>query len=144
MEYIQSDQADGNELAELRASSMKPSLIALGRFDETRVRRRFLKTFEPGDTYKVVENGELLGFYVVREKEDHYFLDHLYIKVEHQNKKLGKAIIKAVVEVAKSKNLPVRLGALRGSRANDFYIKNGFKKTHDGEFDIYYEFPVHN
>jgi len=35
MEYIQSEHADGNELAELRASSMKQSLIALGRFDET-------------------------------------------------------------------------------------------------------------
>lgn len=144
MEYIRTDQADGNELAELRAASMRDSLVALGRFDEVRVRSRFLETFEPSDTIKVVENGELLGFYVVREREDHHFLDHLYIKSEYQGQNLGKAIIQVVVEEAKYKKLPVRLGALKGSRANSFYIQNGFKKTHCGEFDIYYEYANDN
>ena len=144
MEYIRANQADVTELAELRVSAMKPILVALKRFDEIRVRNLFLETFEQKDTVKVVENDELLGFYVLREREDHLFLNHLYIKTAHQNKNLGKAIIKVVVEAAKLKNLPVRLGALRGSRANNFYIKNGFKKTHDGEFAIYYEYPTHN
>jgi len=144
MKYVKSEQSDGSELAELRASAMKASLSAIGRFDENWVRTRFLETFEPNDTYKVIEKDELLGFYVVREKEDHLFLDHLYIKIGYQNKNVGKAIINKIVAAAKDKNLPVRLGALRGSRANHFYSKNGFKKTHEDEFDIYYEYSVHN
>jgi GNAT superfamily N-acetyltransferase len=144
MEFLKTEQSDGIDLAELRASAMKSSLVAIGRFDENRVRNRFLETFEPRDTFKVIEKGELLGFYVVREKEDHHFLDHLYIKASHQNRNLGKAIIEKVIADAKANDLPVRLGALRGSRANHFYSKNGFSKTHEDEFDIYYEYSVHN
>jgi hypothetical protein len=128
MEYISADQADGNELAELRASTMKPSLVALDRFNEIRVRSRFLEKCESNDTVKVIENGELLGLYVVREREDYLFLDHLYIKIAHLSKNRGKAIIDVIVEAEKFKSLPVHLRALRGSRANNFYIKNGFKK----------------
>lgn len=119
---------------------MKPSLLALGRFDENRVRSRFIDTFVPDDTFKMVEEGELLGFYVVRSKPDHVLLDHLYIKPEYQNRQLGKAVIDTVLDQANVSNLPVRLGALKGSRANDFYVKNGFTQTHEDEFDIYYEY----
>ena len=77
MEYIKSTSQDGNELAEIRTSAMKPSLEALGRFDDNRVRSRFLETFNPEDTFKITEANELMGFYVVRFKEDHCYLDHL-------------------------------------------------------------------
>jgi hypothetical protein len=73
MEYISADQADGNELAELRASTMKPSLVALDRFNETRVRSRFLEKCESNNTVKVIENGELLGLYVVRERGSPFY-----------------------------------------------------------------------
>jgi len=121
---------------------MKPSLEALGRYDEYRVRHRFLETFSPEETVKLLSGGELLGFYVVREKVDHLYLDHLYIAPDYQNKKLGKAVIDKLVVEAQNRGVPIRLGALRGSKSNDFYLQNGFVKTHEDEFDIYYEYPV--
>lgn len=139
MEYVNAFESDGSALAEIRATAMKPSLIALGRFDENRVRTRFLETFEPNDTWKIIDNEELLGFFVVRIRSDHHYLDHLYIKPEHQNRKLGKSVVEKIVLDASLQKLPVRVGALRGSRSNNFYVKNGFQKTHEDEFDIYYE-----
>ncbi|WP_062270117.1 GNAT family N-acetyltransferase [Endozoicomonas arenosclerae] len=142
MKYIKSELKDGFDLAEIRALAMKPSLEAINRYDSNRVRDRFLDTFEPDETYKIIESDELLGFYVTRERKDHIYLDHLYIKPEHQNKKLGKVVLDKIIQTAKASDLPVRLCALKGSRSNDFYLKNGFKKTHESEFDIFYVYSI--
>lgn len=142
MQYIQAVKEDGHALAEIRALAMRPSLEALGRFDENRVRSRFLETFVPNDTFKIMDDEWLLGFFVVRIKADHHYLDHLYIKPEHQGRELGKLVLHKVVLMAHEKGLPVRLGALKGSRSNDFYTNNGFIKTHEDEFDVYYESPA--
>ncbi len=109
MEYIKSQASDGNRLADLRAEAMKPSLVALGRFDENRVRTRFLETFVPEETIKLVEGEALLGFYVIRMREDHLWLDHLYIKPEYQNRRLGKCVLNNVITRAKNQALPIRL-----------------------------------
>lgn len=142
MEYIKSKDSDANDLADLRAQAMKPSLVALGRFDEDRVRNRFLDTFIPQDTIKLTLEGELIGFYVLRTRTDHIWLDHLYIKPEHQNKQLGKKALTRVIDLAKEKGLTLRLGALKGSLSNRFYQNNGFVQTHEDEFDLYYELPI--
>ena len=54
MRYIKSIQSDGNRLAEIRAAAMKSSLEALGRFDEQRVRDRFLESFTPDESKRPV------------------------------------------------------------------------------------------
>ena len=33
----------------------------------------------------------------------------------------------------------IKLGALKGSRSNDFYVSQGFVKIDEGEYDNYYE-----
>jgi GNAT superfamily N-acetyltransferase len=139
---IKATESDGKALAEIRAAAMEPSLLAAGRFDENRVRSRFLESFEPENTYKILVKGELMGFYALLKKEDHYDLSHLYIKPQFQNSGLGRGVIHNIFGLAKSEGLPVRLGALKGSRSNDFYLKNGFIKTHEDEFDIYYEYAI--
>ncbi|WLQ14452.1 GNAT family N-acetyltransferase [Hahella aquimaris] len=131
---------DSHTLAEIRTQAMKPSLEAVGRFDENRVRSRFLDTFVPEETFKIMENGELAGFFVLRNKQDHLYLDHLYIRPDFQNRSIGGKVLAEVKREAANKGLPVKLCALRDSKANDFYQKHGFVKTHEGEFDIYYEF----
>lgn len=142
MEHIQSEPQDAPQLAELRAQAMKPSLEAVGRFDEHRVRHRFLESFEPEQTFKLVQQGNLIGFYVVCERDDHYWLDHLYILPEHQNRGLGRDVLASIIARACSEGLPLRLGALKNSLANRFYANLGFIKTHEDEFDIYYEYSV--
>ena len=140
MDFIQASEQDGRVLSAIRSTAMKPSLMALGRFDENRVRNRFLDKFDPKITYKMVVNDNVIGFYVMLDKGDHLYLDHLYILPDYQGKGIGGNIINKLKSVSRSLDKTIRLGALRGSDSNRFYLKHGFKKTHEGEFDIYYQF----
>ena len=135
-------QEEAERLADLRAIAMKPSLEALGRYDVNRVRNRFLDTFLISDTFKIMMNNELVGFYVLRDKRDHFYLDHLYIHPNFQNLKLGKRVLNIIIEKAKERGISIRLGALRNSPSNRFYLKNGFLKIAEDEFDIYYEYQI--
>lgn len=127
-------------LAELRILAMKESLEALGRFDPVRARTRFVDGFDREATRKVDVAGRLAGFYVVRDKGDHLYLDHLYIHPDCQGKGLGSSILADIIAAARERQLALRLGALRGSRSNAFYQSHGFVQTHEDEWDIYYEY----
>jgi GNAT superfamily N-acetyltransferase len=64
--------------------------------------------------------------------------DHLYIRPEFQGQGLGAAALRVVFAVADVECLPVRVGALRGSRSNQFYLRHGVTQVDQGEFDVYY------
>ena len=59
MDFEACTTGDAHELAELRARAMKPGLQQVGRFDEERVRSRFLDSFVPQDTKKIIIEGVL-------------------------------------------------------------------------------------
>ena len=140
MKFVQAIAKDAQALAEIRAAAMKPSLMALGRFDENRIRNRFLDKFYPNNTYKILVSNDVIGFYVVLDKDDHLYLDHLYILPGFQGKGFGSDVITKLKANAQASSKAIRLGALRGSNSNTFYLKHGFKQTHEDEFDIYYQF----
>lgn len=139
---METQLANGNDdevLAEIRARSMKPSLEAIGRYDEARVRSRFLATFRPEETTKLLWHDELAGFFVVRRQPDHLYLNHLYIDPAFQNRRLGTDALALVKAEAIQQRLPIRLRALKHNKANAFYINQGFWKTHEDDLDFYYE-----
>ena len=138
IKILKCDAEDSSALAELRAKAMKPSLEALGRFDENRVRSRFLGGFIADETFKLEFSGELVGLYVIQQKEDHLFLNHLYIDPQYQGNRLGAYVINEIKRIANEKEMPIKLGALKQSRSNDFYQSHGFVHTHYDEFDNYY------
>lgn len=129
-------------LAQLRILAMRESLDAVGRFDPARARARFLDGFDSEATRKLLVGGDLVGFYVVKEKRDHLHLDHLYIVPEYQGKGMGASVLGVIISEARERKMPLRLGALRGSRANTFYQSHGFVQTHADDWDIYYEFRI--
>lgn len=83
--------------------------------------------------------GELAGFYVLKDKGDHLHLDHLYVHPKYQGNGIGSSVLATIIMKAKDRRLPLRLGALRGSRSNEIYKARGFVRTHEGEWDIYYD-----
>lgn len=139
METQLANSNDGDVLAEIRSRSMKPSLEVIGRYDEARVRSRFLDTFRPEDTTKLLWHDELAGFFVVRRQPDHLYLDHLYIDPVFQNRRLGTDALALMKAEAIERRLPIRLRALKHSQASVFYKKQGFRKTHEDDLDFYYE-----
>jgi GNAT superfamily N-acetyltransferase len=60
------------------------------------------------------------------------------VKPLHQGKGFGSIALGKVLAEADINSIPVRLGALRGSDSNRFYLRHGFVKTHETEWDIYY------
>ena len=139
IKYQKANELDGEILAEIRVRAMKPSLEAIGRFDPTRARDRFLESYSYPDTTKIYLDTSMVGFYSVNKKSDHLYLSHLYVLPEYQGHGIGGEVLNRVKALAETSCHVVRLGALRGSTANHFYISNGFKFTHEEEWDLYYE-----
>lgn len=135
---------DGQALADLRVAAMKESLQAVGRFDPVRARERFLTGFDPGCTQQILQNGSQIGFWVLRQQEPTWQLDHLYVLPGFQSQGIGSQVLAHVFGWADDAGRVLRLGALKGSRSNAFYLRHGFVKVDEGEWDVYYErLPVY-
>ena len=139
-EELETTKEDARNLADLRVESMRESLTAIGRFDPERARERFLSSFEPKNTSKIVVGGKLAGFIVTEIQKDHIFLSHLYLHPEYQGSGIGGELLGKIKQQGQARQLPIRLGALRESRSNQFYERHDFRKIHEDEWDIYYEF----
>lgn len=135
------DLTEADELADLRVAAMRDSLERVGRFDPVRARDRFLLTFCPEHTRHIVQSGARVGFMVLKTVGDEFLLDHLYIRPGHQGQGIGAAVLALVFSQADALGLPVRVGALKGSEANRFYVRHGFVGVEHGEFDNYYVRP---
>jgi len=140
MEIINCSCHDAHPLADLRERAMRVSLEYVGRFDAVRVRERLLKHFNPDVTFKIIQNNILVGFYVLIAKKDHVLLDHLYIEPEFQSQNVGGRVMQQIINSAQRDALPIRLCALKHSRANNFYIKYGFVQIDETAYDNHYEF----
>ncbi|TAL90059.1 MAG: N-acetyltransferase [Candidimonas sp.] len=136
--FKDTQQTDVETLVEMRVAAMRESLERIGRFDLQRARDRFVAAFDPALCRFIVVGDESVGFILIRPMIDHLLLDHLYIVPEHQGKGIGAAVLDTVFSDADAKSLPVKLGALRDSDSNHFYLHHGFVKTHESEWDIYY------
>lgn len=140
--YTTAHDDDIDTLAELRVDAMKLSLEAIGRFDPVTARTHFKDKYCATVTTKVLLSDELVGFYVLLDKGDHLFLDHIYIQPANQGLGLGGIVLDSIKDIARQKNLPIKLSALRDSASNIFYKKHDFIKTHEEEWDIYYQWDL--
>jgi GNAT superfamily N-acetyltransferase len=131
--------SDAEALVAIRIAAMRESLERIGRFDPQRARERFLASFDPALCRFIEVNGVRAGFILVRPQADHWLLDHLYVLPEQQGSGVGAAVLSSLFEDADRHQMPIRLGALRGSDSNRFYQRHGFVRTHETEWDIYYE-----
>ena len=136
--------SDFEWLVALRIEAMRESLERIGRFDPLRARERFLSGFSPQHTNHILLGQERVGFLVTRPEEQHLLLDHLYIKPEHQGRGIGSEALQLVIAQAEELQLPVRVGALRDSDSNRFYVRHGFQLVERAEFDNYYLRQAHS
>lgn len=129
---------DGESLAALRVEAMRPSLERVGRFDAYRARARLLDSFSPEYTREIVSGGLRVGVFVLRPRNDGLLLEHLYIRPSHQGRGIGAAVLRTVFAEADAQGVEVRVGALKESDANRFYLDHGFVLESQAEFDNYY------
>jgi GNAT superfamily N-acetyltransferase len=136
--YIFANTSDLEDLLDIRIQAMKESLEHIGRFDVNRARERFENGFSPAFTRYICFEGVRVGFMVLKPLEQALHLDHLYILPQFQRRGIGTAVLEKVFAEADAANLPVKVGALKGSQSNKFYMRNGFKLVDQGEWDLYY------
>ncbi|MEP0520886.1 MAG: GNAT family N-acetyltransferase [Hyphomicrobiales bacterium] len=142
LSFCTASQKDARALADLRVEAMRESLEAVGRFDPDRARARFLKSFEPEATTRILKAGRLVGFFALKRKSDYLLLDHLYIDDDLQGIGLGSQVMKLAKAQANEASLPIELCALKGSAANGFYEGHGFCLIRSDALDNYYRFSL--
>ncbi len=133
--------SDFEDLLAIRIEAMRESLERIGRFDPVRARERFRASFSAPHTQAIVLDGERVGFVAVKPQGDHLLLDHLYVRPSAQRRGIGAQVLLGVFARADAEGLAVRVGALRDSDSNPFYVRHGFQRIDEGEFDIYYVRP---
>jgi GNAT superfamily N-acetyltransferase len=139
---IPSRSEDFEALVNLRIEAMRESLERIGRFDALRARERFRSGFVPEFTRHILADGERVGFVAITPTSDGLSLDHLYLRPEFQGRGIGSAVLARIFEEADSRALSLRVGALRGSDSNRFYLRHGFVRAEESEWDIYYVRPA--
>ncbi|MBT9457419.1 MAG: GNAT family N-acetyltransferase [Burkholderiaceae bacterium] len=141
LSFASAHATDFEALLALRITAMRESLERIGRFDPARARERFAAGFAPEHTRHILLDGERVGFVVVTPQADALLLDHFYIAPGAQGQGIGAAVLLEVFAQADAAALPVRVGALRDSASNRFYLRHGFELVERAEFDNYYVRP---
>jgi GNAT superfamily N-acetyltransferase len=135
---VPAHQDDLDDLVAIRIEAMRESLERVGRFDPVRARERFVSGFDAGSTRNIEVAGSRVGFVVVKLFDNEWVLDHLYLMPSVQGLGVGSAVLAQIFKEADAVGLPIKVGALKQSASNRFYICHGFKFVESGEFDNYY------
>lgn len=138
VELIPVGPHDLEDLIAIRIEAMRESLERIGRFDPGRARQRFADSFSPAETRYILHGDDRVGFLATKQQATLLLLDHLYIRPSFQRRRIGAAVLQLVFAGADACRLPVRVGALRESDSNRFYLRHGFQLVEQDEFDNYY------
>jgi GNAT superfamily N-acetyltransferase len=141
LDLLPTKEGDFEALAELRIAAMRESLERIGRFDAARARARLLDGFSPADTRQIFVAAKRAGFVVVRRAHAGHRLEHLYIHPDAQGRGIGSATLRKVFEEADAAGQPLAVSALKESDSNRFYVRHGFVKVGESEWDIHYVRP---
>lgn len=140
---FQSAQEDDFEaLLTIRIEAMRESLTKIGRFSPERARQRLRATFQAEATRFILWGGEWVGFYMLVREKDSLKLEHFYILPRFQRSGIGGQVLSGIIAESETLGLPIKLGALKASPANDFYQRHGFALVEEQEWDnLYIRFP---
>ena len=126
---------DAAWIAELRAVVLRDDLTRLGRYDEVRVRHRFLDSFSAAGTQVIVVDGADAGSIAVRPDEGVRWIEHFYLDPALQGNGIGGAVLDRVL--AADRGQTFRLNVLQGSPALRLYQRAGFVVDSEDEVDIF-------
>jgi GNAT superfamily N-acetyltransferase len=131
-------EADFEAMLALRIVALRESLERLGRFNPDVARARLQSQFRPEWMQHLVVGGERVGYFTVEPRDGDLRLHHLYLMPAAQGQGIGAWVLDRI----KAERRPITLAALRGSRANVFYLRHGFKVVEEQEFDIEYRWEA--
>ena len=133
---------DFDAMVALRIDALRESLERLGRFDPNRARERLASGFAPKYMQHIELEGQRVGFMTLRPDAEVFKLDHLYVLPSMQSRGIGDWALQHAKAQATAKQCDITLSALQQSDANRFYLRHGFVKIGESEFDIDYRWYV--
>jgi ribosomal protein S18 acetylase RimI-like enzyme len=87
---------------------------------------QFRSTFDPAINHVIVVDGREVGLVSRWDEVDAIRVGNLLVEPEHQRRGIGTAVLRAILEEARSRGLGVRLRVLRGNPAITLYERLGF------------------
>jgi GNAT superfamily N-acetyltransferase len=117
----------------LYLESTKPLLIALGHWDEERVRARFAEDFTPERAQVLHADGRDIGWIQISDNGEGLHLDQLHLIESYRNRGIGTRLIEALLDRGRRGGKWVGLNVIRGNPAIRLYQRLGFALT--GEDD---------
>jgi GNAT superfamily N-acetyltransferase len=137
--FAPASEVDFERLLALRIEVMRPHLERLGRYHPDRARARFREAFEPAHFRLIEVDGAFAGCVSLTAEADHYELGQFYLSPSLQGRGIGGKVLDLLLAETDAAGLPVRLHVLKQSPAARLYERHGFVRTHDEEWDIFYE-----
>jgi ribosomal protein S18 acetylase RimI-like enzyme len=127
------------ELALTNWDAATRTAFVLGQFQA--MRRGYAVMFPQGQFSIVLVAGQPVGRIVIHRGENEFRVVDMAVLPEHQNRKIGTALMQAVLAEAAVARQPVRLHVLKMNRALRFYERLGFVRI--GEAGLYEHLEWH-
>ena len=98
-------------------------------WDERWQARRFRERFDASHTQVIQQCGRDVGCLRVRRGDNEIFLEYITLWPQYQRQGIGTRLIRALMEEARSRCVPLRLSVLRANPATELYLRLGFQLT---------------
>jgi GNAT superfamily N-acetyltransferase len=139
-------EEDFEDMLVIRIAALRESLERLGRFDPQVARARLSAGFMPQYMHHIEVDGSRAGFVTLRPmpsaETPTLKLEHLYLLPSAQGQGVGSWVLQWAKAQAQSAKSDIALSALQDSDANRFYLRHGFVKTGESDFDIDYRWST--
>lgn len=135
-------EADFEPLLALRIEVMREHLERVFRYEPARARRIFREHFDEPGLRLILIGEQTAGCVGFRIGSEAIKLDSFYLQRRHHDTGLGTAILKTLLTEADALRRPIRLEVLNGSKADRFYLRQGFVKLSEDAIEGRYERPA--
>jgi ribosomal protein S18 acetylase RimI-like enzyme len=132
--------ADSEFVYQTKKAALGKYIAQTWGWDEQFQREYHGKHFDPSVIQIVTLQDKDIGWVVVTRSDDQIQMRELYILPEYQRREIGSHLVSKLLEEAREKHVPVRLGVLKVNPARRFYEKLGFRVV--GETETHYLMEV--
>ena len=129
-------QEDHDFLWWLHCATMRPYVEKTWGWDEQWQAQHFRDRFDPATGEIIEGDGVPIGCISVERQKDRVFLSVIKIAPEYQSRGIGTKLVRALLNEADSRGVPVELQVLKVNPARRLYERLGFAVV--GETETHY------
>ncbi len=132
--------ADSEFVYQTKKAALGKYIAQTRGWDEQYQREYHRKDFDASVIQIVTLQDKDVGWVVFTRSDDQIQINELYILPEYQRRGIGSHLVSKLLEEAREKHIPVRLGVLKVNPARRFYQKLGLRVV--GETETHYQMEV--